>query len=314
MSTSTPMRGVAITGVGTALPDKVVTNDDLAVYLDTNDEWITERTGIRERRIGGTTGGLAAEAGRAAMEAAGVTGDDIDLVILATSTPDAAMPPTSAVVQNALGIAGGAMDMNVACSGFVYALEAARGFILGGRRRVLVIGADTLSRITDQSDRTTAVLFADGAGAVVMEASDGDDRMLAADIGADGSTASILRADTGGYIEMIGKEVYRQAVLICVKSITETCARAGVTPGDIDLFVAHQANVRIIDAVMQRLDMRPGVASIVLDKTGNTSAASVPLALGDAVNSGRVADGDLVLLCGFGAGMTWATQVWRWGK
>jgi 3-oxoacyl-[acyl-carrier-protein] synthase III len=306
--------GVAITGWGTALPEKIVTNDDLATYLDTSDEWITERTGIRERRIGGTTGGLATEAGRAALKQADLTGDDIDLVILATSTPDVTMPPTSTFVQNELGIAGGAMDMNVACSGFVYALELAHGLILGGRRNILVVGADTLSRITDQADRTTAVLFADGAGAVVVSATDGDDRMLAADVGSDGSTRSILKVDLGGHIEMVGKEVYRQAVLICVESITKACERAGVKPSDIDLFVAHQANVRIIDAVMARLDMPRERAALVLDRTGNTSSASVPLALVDAIDKDMINDGELVLFCGFGAGMTWATSVWRWGR
>ena len=307
------MRGASITGWSSALPDKVVTNDDLANYLDTSDEWITERTGIKERRIGGTTGGLATEAGRTALSKAGISGDDVDLVLLATSTPDAAMPPTSALVQDNLGIRGGAADMNVACAGFVYALAAAHGMILGGLDKVLVIGADTLSRITDQQDRTTAVLFGDGAGAVVLEANMGPDQLLATDLGADGSTRSILRCDVGGTIEMVGKEVYRQAVRICVDSITRTCDRAGVQPGDIDLFVAHQANQRIIDAVMDRMKMPRERAAIVLDRTGNTSAASVPLALDDAVGAGRVHEGDLVMLCGFGAGMTWATQIWRWG-
>lgn len=308
------MTGVAITGWGSALPDKVVTNDDLANYLDTSDEWITERTGIRERRIGGTTGGLAVDAGRVALETAGATPDEIDMVILATSTPDKLMPPTSVIVQERLGIKGGAMDMNVACSGFVYGLEVAHGLILGGRRKVLVIGGDVLSRITDQTDRTTAVLFADGAGAVVLEATDGPDHLLAADVGADGSLSALITADLGGFIEMSGREVYRQAVLICVQSIVETCKRADVDPTDIGLFVAHQANARIIEAVMNRLEMPLERAAIVLDRTGNTSAASVPLALCDAVDADRVRDGDLVMMCGFGAGMTWATQIWRWGR
>lgn len=308
------MTGVAITGWGTALPDKVVTNDDMALYLDTSDEWITERTGIRERRIGGTTGGLASEAGRKALQQAGLTGEEIDLVILSTSTPDQTMPATATVVQNALGIKGGAMDMNVACSGFVYATAVAHGMILGGLENVLVIGADTLSRITDQTDRTTAVLFADGAGAIVVSATDGADNLLATDLGSDGSTKSILQCDTGGFIEMVGKEVYRQAVLIVMESVSKTCEQAGVSPEDIDLFVAHQANSRIIYAVMDRLNMAHEKAPIVLDKTGNTSAASVPLALQKAVDEKSVKPGDLVMFCGFGAGMTWATQIWRWGK
>ena len=305
--------GVAITGWGSALPDKVVTNNDLAAYLDTSDEWITERTGIRERRIGGTTGELATRAGRAALSCAGVDGSEVDLVLLATSTPDSAMPPTSATVQDNLGVRGGAADMNVACSGFVYAMAAGHGMILAGLQKVLVIGADTLSRITDQEDRTTAVLFADGAGAVLLEATKGPNQLLASDLGSDGSTKSILRCDVGGTIEMVGKEVYRQAVRICVESITKTCAKAGVSPGDINLFVAHQANQRIIDAVMDRLGMPRERAAIVMDRTGNTSAASIPLALDDALSNGRARDGNLVMLCGFGAGMTWATQIWRWG-
>lgn len=306
------MTGVRITGWGTALPEKVVTNDDLAVYLDTSDEWIRERTGIRERRIGGSTGELAIEAGRNAMAKAGIDPADIDLLILATSTPDQTMPPTSAIVQHALGTKGGALDMNVACSGFVYATAAAHGMILGGRKKVLVIGADTLSRITDQTDRSTAVLFADGAGAVVIEATSGVDALLATDLGVDGSAASILKCDISGTIEMVGKEVYRQAVLFCVESITKTCELAGVLPGDIALFVPHQANVRIVDAVMTRVGIPTERAVIVLDRTGNTSAASVPLALADALDAGRVKNGDLIMLCGFGAGMSWATQIWRW--
>ena len=304
--------GARIVGWGSALPEKVVSNEDLAVYLDTSDEWITERTGIKERHIGGTTGGLAVEAGRAALANAGLTGDDIDLVLLATSTPDSTMPPTSATVQDQLGIRGGAADINVACSGFVYAMAAAHGMVLGGLNRVLVVGSDTLSRITDQADRTTAVLFADGAGAVIVERSEGEDDLLATDLGSDGSTRSILRCDAGGTIEMVGKEVYRQAVLIVVDSVTKTCAKAGVTTSDIDLFVAHQANIRIIDAVMDRLHMSRDKAAIVLDRTGNTSAASIPLALADAADQGRLNKGDLVMFCGFGAGMTWATQIWRW--
>jgi 3-oxoacyl-[acyl-carrier-protein] synthase III len=306
--------GVAITGWGSALPEKVVTNDDLALYLDTSDEWITERTGIKERRIGGTTGELAIDAARNAMRVAGLSGDDIDLVILATSTPDQTMPATAAVVQNALQISGGAMDINVACSGFVYGTALAHGMVLGGARNVLVIGADTLSRITDQADRTTAVLFADGAGAVIVSKTDGADQLLAGDLGSDGSLKNILQADYGGYIEMNGKEVYRQAVLMVIESVNKTCAEAKIAPTDIDLFVAHQANARIIYAVMDRLNMPHERAAIILDRTGNTSAASIPLALNDAIDHNMVEDGDNVMLCGFGAGMSWATQIWKWGR
>lgn len=305
------MSGARIASVGTALPEKIVTNDDLAQYLDTSDEWITERTGIRQRHIGGTTGELATQAGKAALERAGLTGDDIDMLILATSTPDQAMPQTSATVQNNLGVRGGAMDMNVACSGFVYGTEVAHGLIKAGMKNVLVIGADALSTMTDQQDRTTAVLFADGAGAAVLSASD-EDALLATDLGSNGALHDILYCNHGEHIQMVGKEVYRQAVLICVDSIKRTCEKAGVEPKDISLFVAHQANTRIIDAVTDRLGMDREKSAIVLDRTGNTSAASVPLALGDAIEKNRVANGDLVLFCGFGAGMAWATQLWRW--
>jgi 3-oxoacyl-[acyl-carrier-protein] synthase-3 len=305
------MTGAHIVSIGTALPEKVVTNDDLAQYLDTSDEWITERTGIRERRIGGTTSELATLAGRQALDNSGLTGDDIDLLILATSSPDQTMPQTSAKVQHALGIRGGAMDMNVACSGFVYGTAVAHGMIAGGMKNVMVIGADALSTITDQQDRTTAVLFADGAGAVIMSATE-TDSLLATDLGSNGALNDILYCNHGGYINMVGKEVYRQAVLICVQSIKKTCEAAGVEPKDISLFVPHQANTRIIDAVTDRLGMDRERTAIVLDRTGNTSAASVPLALADAVENGRVKNGDLVAFCGFGAGMAWATQLWRW--
>lgn len=305
------MNGSRITGWGSALPEKRVTNADFAEYLETSDEWIAERTGIRERRFGGTTGELAIEAGRNALQTAGLGGEDIGIVILATSTPDQVMPPTSAYVQDALGIAGGAMDINVACSGFVYALAAAHGLLATGVKNALVIGADTLSKITDQQDRTTAVLFGDGAGAVVLQNAS-DDRLLASDIGSDGSTRGILSCAHNGTIEMTGKEVYRQAVLICVDSIRKTCEQADIEPSAIKLFVAHQANIRIINAVMERLGIDSDKAAVVLDRTGNTSAASIPLALDDAARAGRIAADDTVLLCGFGAGMTWATQIWKW--
>jgi 3-oxoacyl-[acyl-carrier-protein] synthase-3 len=305
------MTGARIAAIGTALPDKIVTNDDLAQYLDTSDEWITERTGIRQRHIGGTTGELATEAGRAALQNAGLTGSDIDLLILATSTPDQAMPQTSATVQAALEIKGGAMDMNVACSGFVYGMSLAHGMILGGMKNIMVIGADALSAVTDQQDRTTAVLFADGAGAAIVSASD-EDALLAMDLGSNGNLHDILQCNHGEYIQMVGKEVYRQAVLISVQSMKNACEAAGVEPKDIDLFVPHQANTRIIDAVTDRLGMDREKSAIVLDRTGNTSAASIPLALNDAIEKKNVKNGDLVAFCGFGAGMAWATQLWRW--
>ena len=305
------LRGATITGWGTALPDTVVTNADYEARLDTSDEWITERTGIKERRHGGTTAGLAVQAGRAAMEMAGVTGDDIDYVILATTSPDYQIPSTASQVQEELGIAGGAVDLNAACSGFVYGLVHAHGLIAMGLQRILLVGAETLSRLTDQEDRNTAILFGDGAGAVVLEASD-DGQLLAFDMGSDGSARKYLDAPIGGYMQMVGKEVFRRAVTVMVESARSSMAAAGVTADDIALVVPHQANIRIIEAACSRLKIGSEKVSTVLHATGNTSSASIPLALVEALEGGRVQPGDLVLLVGFGAGMSWASAVIRW--
>jgi len=308
------VRGAAVSSWGAALPENVVTNADLEAKLDTNDAWIVERTGIRERRVGGTTAALATEAASRALDRAGLGPRDIDLLVLATTTPDQEVPATSADVADRLGLRGGAMDVNAACSGFVYALVAAAGMVGGGLDRVLVVGAETLSRITDQHDRTTAVLFADAAGAVVVEAVPGESKLLGYDLGADGSLRSLLYCDRGGFIVMEGQEVFRRAVRATVDSARAALERAKVSAEDIALFVPHQANLRIIDAAGQRLGLPRERTAVVLDRTGNTSAASVPLALSDAADAGRVAPGDLVLLSGFGAGMTWASAVLRWGR
>ncbi len=304
--------GLRITGWGGALPDKVVTNDDLAATLDTSHDWIVERTGIRERRIGGTTAGLAAEAGAAALATAGLTGADIDVLVLATSTPDQTLPGSSAHVHELLAIRGGAFDLNAACSGFVYALAAGAGLVATGSTRVLVIGSDTMSRITDWDDRSTAILFADGAGAVVLEATDGPGALLAYDLGADGTTRGLLYADLGGYMLMEGRELFRRAVRAMVDSAQACLDQAGVLVDQVALLVPHQANIRIIDAAASRLGIPTERTASVLDRTGNTSAGSIPLALVDAVEAGRIAPGDLVLLCGFGAGMTTASALVRW--
>jgi len=306
------MTGFRVTGWGVCLPDRVVTNEELSKTLDTSDEWITERTGIRERRVGGTTASLAVGAGRAAMERAGVTGDEIDMLILATTTPDQAVPSTSANVQNELGIAGGALDVNAACSGFVYGLVVANGLIKSGAKRVLVIGAETLSRITDWEDRGTAILFGDGAGALLLEATDDGGALMSWDLGSDGSLGHILYADHGGYLTMDGREVFRRAVRIVVESANTVIKDAGLTIDQIDLIVPHQANLRIIQAVCQRLGIPEEQAVIVVDHYGNTSSASIPLALVDALDNGRISPGDTLLLTGFGAGMTWASAVLRW--
>jgi 3-oxoacyl-[acyl-carrier-protein] synthase-3 len=306
-------RGAVITGWGTALPDKVLTNHDLrATGLDTNDEWIVERTGIRERRVGGSTASLSTESGRKAMEMAGLEPTQIDALVLSTTTPDRTVPGTSATVQHQLGLSCGAFDLNAACSGFTYAMVVAHGLIAMGSERVLVIGTDTLSRITDWDDRNTAVLFADGSGAAVLEAVEGRGQLRGWDLDADGSAEELLYADIGGYIHMDGKEVFRRAVRIMVDSAEKSMKAAGVQADDIALVVPHQANVRIIKAACDRLGIEMERAAVVLDRTGNTSSASIPLALADALDNQRVKEGDLILLVGFGAGMTAASSIIEW--
>ena len=311
-ATPSNLRGSAITGWGSALPDQVVTNHDLAETMDTNHDWILERTGISERRVGGTTAGLSIESGRLALEMSGVDPDDIDVLILATTTPDRLVPATSATVQHALGLHCGAFDVNAACSGWVYALVVANGLIATGAEKILVIGTDTLARITDWTDRNTAILFADGSGAAVVEAVDGPGQLLGWDLDSDGSAEEALYCEIGGTLQMEGREVFRRAVRIMVDSGTKSMQHAGVTADDIALVVPHQANIRIISASCDRLGIGMDRVSVVLDHTGNTSAASVPIALAEALDAGRVADGDLVLFVGFGAGMTAASAVIRW--
>ncbi len=312
-ATPNNVRGAIITGWGTALPERVVTNDDLSRTLDTSDDWIRERSGIRERHIGGTTAELSVESARKAMTMAGVDPSEIDVLILSTTTPDRCVPATSATVQNALGLRCGAFDINAACSGFVYGLSIAHGLVAMGAHKILLIGTDTLSRITDWDDRNTAVLFADGSGAVVLEAVDGPGQLLAWDIDADGSAEDYLYADLGGFIQMEGKEVFRRAVRIMVDSAEKSMRAAGITADQIGLVVPHQANIRIIQAACDRLGIPMERAATVLHYTGNTSSASIPLALADAADAGRIATGDIVLLVGFGAGMTAASALLKWG-
>jgi 3-oxoacyl-[acyl-carrier-protein] synthase-3 len=305
-------QGAVISGWGTALPEKVLTNDELAATMDTSDEWIRTRTGIEQRHIGGTTIGLSVESGRQALEMSGLDPSRIDALVLATTTPDKQWG-TAAAVQNELGIRCGAFDVNAACSGFVYGLVTAHGLIAMGADRVLVIGTDSLSRITDWNDRATAPLFADGSGAVVLESVEGDGQLLGWDLDADGSALGILQAEVGGVIQMEGKEVFRRAVRIMVDSAEKSLAHAGVTGDDIKLIVPHQANIRIIQAACDRLGVPIERAAVVIQRTGNTSSASIPLALADALDQGRVEHGDLLLLVGFGGGMTAASCVVRWG-
>ena len=302
----------AITGWGRALPEKVVTNSDLAKTMDTSDEWIRERTGIERRHIGGTTASLSIESGRKAIEMAGVDPSTIDALILSTTTPDRTVPATSAAVQHGLGLRCGAFDVNAACSGFVYGLVTAHGLIAIGMKKILVIGTDTLSRITDWSDRNTAILFADGSGAAVVEAVEGPGQLLGWDIDADGSLEDLLYAEIGGTLYMEGKEVFRRAVRIMVDSAEKSLKAAGLTTSDVALVAPHQANLRIIEAACKRLDIPMSKCVWVGNETGNTSSASIPLALFDAADKNRLKTGDIVLLVGFGAGMTAASAVIKW--
>jgi 3-oxoacyl-[acyl-carrier-protein] synthase-3 len=304
--------GTRILGWGTALPDKIVTNRDLEKTLDTSDEWIVERSGIRERRIGESTAELAIAAGRDALANANVDPCSIDLLILATTTPDQTVPATSAHVHEALALGGGAFDLNAACSGFVYGLVVADAMLSAGAHRILLIGAETLSRITNWEDRNTAVLFGDGGGALVLERVAEKGQILASDLGLDGSARMILKSEIGGTIEMDGREVFKRAVRAMVDSAERTLERAKVRPDEVKLVVPHQANIRIIQAACDRLGIKQERAAIVLDRTGNTSSASIPLALVDAIDKGRLDDGDFVLLTGFGAGMTWGSALLRW--
>ena len=306
--------GAKIIGWGTALPGKVVTNEDLSKTMDTSDEWVRERTGIERRHIGGSTASLSIESGRKAIEMAGIDPLSIDALVLSTTTPDRTVPATSAAVQHGLGLRCGAFDVNAACSGFVYALITGHGLIAMGMRRILVIGTDTLSRITDWTDRNTAILFADGSGAAVIEATTGPGQLLGWDFDADGSLEELLYAEIGGTLHMEGKEVFRRAVRIMVDSAEKSIKAAGLTTNEISLVVPHQANIRIIEAACKRLDISMDKAAIVLHETGNTSSASIPLALFDAVDNSRVKTGDNILLVGFGAGMTAASAVIKWNQ
>lgn len=307
------MTGLRITGWGSALPDKVVTNHDLAQTVDTSDEWITERTGIKERRVGGSTMSLSVEAGRKAMESAGVEPSEIDLVVLATTTPDRQVPATASSVQRELGLDCGAFDLNAACSGFVYGLVVANGFLKSGLGKILVIGTDTLSRITDWTDRNTCILFADGSGAAVVEATDDEGDLLGFHMSSDGTLEDALYADIAAPIHMEGKAVFKNAVLVMEAAASEAMDQAGLTSDDIDVVIPHQANIRIIEASCKRLGIPSAKALTVLHYTGNTSSASVPLAMVDGLEHDRIKKGDNVLMVGFGAGMTSAAALLRWG-
>jgi 3-oxoacyl-[acyl-carrier-protein] synthase III len=323
-----------ITGWGTALPSQRLTNAELEQRVDTTDQWIIERTGIRERRIAGegeTTASLAIEAGAAAIKQAGLTPDAIDLLVVATATTEQLIPHTGAFVADGLGIGCGSFDLNAGCAGFVYELVVGASMLTAGNLdHVLVIGAETLSRVTNPLDRGTCILFGDGAAAMVLSASPDDGPGLVAwDLGCDGSATGLLEIPAGGsrmpataetvasgdhFLHMAGPEVFRRAVRIVVESATAALARSGTQVADVTWFAPHQANSRIIDSAAGRLGIPADRVLVNIDRYGNTSAASIPLVLAEAADDGRLADGDLILLSGFGAGLTWGSALLRWGR
>ena len=323
------VRRSIIAGCGAYLPQQIVTNDDLAHRMDTSDEWIVSRSGIRERRFaadGELTSDLAVAAAERALAAAGVAPEDVDLVVLATATPDQTFPATATAVQGRLGIRrGAAFDVQAVCSGFVYGLAVANNFIrVGESRCALVIGAETFSRLLDWNDRTTSVLFGDGAGAVVLVENEGqgtnaDRGVLTTHLHADGRYGDLLYVDGGpsstqttGCLRMEGREVFRHAVTNLSAAVEEALAASQLTADDIDWIVPHQANRRIIEATAKRLDVPLEKVVLTVDHHGNTSAASVPLALAEAVSDGRIKRGDLILLEAMGGGFTWGSALVRW--
>jgi 3-oxoacyl-[acyl-carrier-protein] synthase-3 len=310
-------------------------NSELAQLVDTSDEWIRARTGIGERRIAApeeSTCSLAVHAARAALERASVKPEDLDLIIVATCTPDYAnMPATASLVQHALGASrAGAFDLNAVCSGFLYGLATGSQFILSGvHKAVLVIGAEVFTRILDWQDRSTCVLFGDGAGAVVLQPTGEPGGLLSFVLGSDGAGACSLYVPAGGsrrptsaetvaqrehYVKMQGREVFRFATRVVPESVMQALAQAGLTAQDIDLLIPHQANVRIIDAAARRLKLSDDAVFANVEHYGNTSAASIPVALCEALEQGRIRSGDTVVMSGFGAGLSWGTAVWKWNS
>jgi 3-oxoacyl-[acyl-carrier-protein] synthase III len=326
-------RYVRIAGWGKYLPKRIMPNSELAELVDTSDEWIRARTGIGERRIAApdeTTCSLAVNAARAALDKAQVAPQELDLVLVATCTPDYAnMPATASLVQHALGAPkAAAVDMNAVCSGFVYALATGSQFIAtGAYKNVLVIGAEVFTRILDWQDRSTCVLFGDGAGAVVLQPTDEAGGLLSFVLGSDGAGACSLYVPAGGsrepastqtvaerahYVKMMGRDVFRFATRVLPESVVEALAAANLTTEDVDVLIPHQANTRIIDHAVKRLNVEPASVFSNVERYGNTSAASIPVALCEAVEEDLVQPGSTVVLSGFGAGLSWGTVVWKW--
>lgn len=318
-----------ITGFGHAFPKRVVTNQELEKTVDTNDAWIVQRTGIKQRHIAGegeTSASLGEAAGRKAMERAGVTADDLDMIIVATTTPDNTFPSTAVNIQSRLGMKhGAAFDLQAVCSGFIFALTSADMYLRSGQaKRILVIGAETMSKLIDWEDRTTCVLFGDGAGAVVLEAQEGrgltsDRGILSAHLRSDGSHKDKLYVDGGpsttqtvGHLRMQGKEVFKHAVGMITDVIEDAFAATQMDAESIHWFIPHQANKRIIDASAKKLNIDPSKVVINVDQTGNTSAASIPIALSQTAESGKIEEGQTILLEAMGGGFTWGAVLLRW--
>ncbi|WP_150268234.1 beta-ketoacyl-ACP synthase III [Paenibacillus tepidiphilus] len=326
------LRPIGIIGTGKYVPERILTNSDLEQMVETNDEWIVSRTGIRERHIAAeheATSDLAYEAALKALASAGMKAEDLELIIVATITPDTAFPSTACILQDKLGAKGAAaFDLSAACSGFVYSLATATSFLQTGMyNNALIIGADTLSRITDYTDRNTCVLFGDGAGAVVLGEVPQGRGFKSFDLGAEGAGGSLLKLEAGGsrlpaspqtledkkhFIYMNGREVFKFAVRVMGTATERVLEKAGLDKTDIDLFVPHQANIRIIQSAMQRLELSEEKCVINVDRYANTSAASIPLALVEAAEEGRMKEGDTVLMVGFGGGLTWGASVLVW--
>ncbi|MGH7561090.1 MAG: beta-ketoacyl-ACP synthase III [Gemmatimonadales bacterium] len=322
----------AITGLGTAVPERVLTNKHFEAYLDTSDQWIVERTGIRERRIAGdgeSLAGLCRTASEAAMQSAGVGAEDLDAIVLGTVSPDRRLPATACDLQALLGATNAsALDVAAACPGWIYSLAVAEGFIAAGRARtVLALGAEKLSSITDWQDRSTAVLFGDGAGAAIVQPAQDDRGILSLVLGSDGSLAELLYIPGGGsldpisdkvvrershFIRMAGREVFKAAVRAMSRACDEALEKAGVCAEEVDLLVPHQANLRIIEATAKHAHVPMKKVMVNVDRYGNTSSASIPLAIAEAVAEGRIRPGSLLLLVTFGAGFTWGSAVVRW--
>jgi 3-oxoacyl-[acyl-carrier-protein] synthase-3 len=316
----------SILGTGSYLPERVMTNADLEKLVDTSDEWITTRTGIRERRIAAdneSTSDMATNAARRAMEMAGVTAEEIDLIIVATVTPDMVFPATACLVQRNLGATNAvAFDISAACSGFLFALQTARHYLNGGNRKTaLVIGAEKLSPLINWKDRNTCVLFGDGAGAAVLRADPSPEapgRVLSSVMASDGNHSNLLKVITPTdssqprSIHMEGRETFKHAVTCMLDAANKALVQAGISSSEVKLVVPHQANLRIINAVAERLNLSPEQAFVNVDKYGNTSAATIPVALDEANRQGRMQRGDIILLVAFGGGFTWASTVIRW--